>query len=179
MKDPIATILALGPQNSVCCQFLTQIRGLLWTVNKPESPDYLLTLDFLSAPLFLTRPLSFHFSLALGVNATRLLDKSEVLETHRYVAGLLHAFCCLSRKFAIWGVSLKPGLCSDSQVQAYPGSPSSVLGKKWRTFLDACLMCNQLLMLIRRLQQGCRRGCSQGTERISGLSAQRSSGSFL
>ena len=86
------------------------------------------------------------------MNATRLLDKSEVLETHRYVAGLLHAFCCLSRKFAIWGVSLKPGLCSDSQVQAYPGSPSSVLGKKWRTFLDACLMCNQLLMLIRWLQ---------------------------
>lgn len=79
MKDHIANILALGPQNSVCCQFLTQSGGHHEQFSKSGSPDYLLTLDFPSTPLFLTRPLSFHFSFGLGVSATRLLDKSEVL----------------------------------------------------------------------------------------------------
>lgn len=38
-----------------------------------------LTLDFLPTALFSIKSLSFHFSFALNVKASRLLDKSEVL----------------------------------------------------------------------------------------------------
>lgn len=134
----MANHLVLGPQLFNLLSVLTS-QWVIMNSLQARKPRLYRRLWILSVPLFFIWPLSFQFSFALSGKAAGCWTsqrpwKRTVVGNSGMVAGTLDVFCFLPRDFAIWEVSLKPGLCIDSQVQADPDSPSpSVLGKKCRT----------------------------------------------
>lgn len=112
------------------------------------------TLYCLSTLLFFRGPLFSHLSLTVSVQV--MVDNGS-RKLPDMVAGRLDVFCFLSKNFAIWGFPGSQDCVSIPKCKRYPDSPSpSVLGRKCRTPLDACLTCHQLLMLVRWWQHSSR-----------------------